>query len=163
MQQLFFFIFYKYKHLFERNILINAGRNFRGRICVQHQGGRYKSFFIKIDRFRFLNLYGFILRILDNFFVTGFLGIIVYLNGLVGTILLSEGIKKSSVVFSGFIFKNFLPVGSTQKLRFIKLFDYINSVEIFPVSGAIIARAAGTSVKIIAKDAKFVFLKLNSG
>jgi len=163
MKQLCFFVFLKYSLLFKRNLLVHSGRNYRGRVCVQHQGGRDKHKYIKIDRFRFINFYGFILRILDVFFITSFLGLIVYLNGLISFIVLSEGVKKFSLVFSGNFFKPFLPIGSSQRLSSIKLFDYINSIELFPLSGAKIARAAGSFSKIIAKDHNFIFLKLNSG
>jgi len=91
------------------------------------------------------------------FFITSFLGLVIYLNGLISFITLSEGVKKLSLVFSGIFFKFFLPIGSTQRLSNIKLFDYVNSVELFPFSGAKMARAAGSFSKIIAKDNSFFF------
>lgn len=159
------FIFHKFLKIFSCGFVIPAGRNFLGRICVQHQGAGIKSQYLKIDRFRYLNQFGFILRILKNKFRTGYIGFIMYDNGLSSFILLSEGIIKTSRVFSGHLkiyFDNF-KLGSTQKLLNINLFDNINSIELFPFSGSKIARAAGTCAKIISKDNEKSLLKLSSG
>jgi len=111
------------------------------------------------------NQYGFIIRIIRGFFCTGFLGFIIYDNGLTSFILLSEGVHKESRIFSGnlkfFYFPNKL--GSTQKLLNIQLFETINSIELFPHSGAVIGRSAGSFSKIITKDHRQSILKLNSG
>jgi len=165
MKLLHKFIFYKFSKIFSLGIALVAGRNFLGRICVQHQGGGVKINYLKIDRYRYLNQYGFIFRILENNFCTGFIGLIIYDNGLSSFILLSEGLMKGSRIFSGNN-KNFLEInkiGSTQKLLYIKVFDAINSFEIFPYSGSKYARAAGSYAKIIAKDNEKSILKLNSG
>jgi len=108
-------------------------------------------------------MYGFIIRIIDDFFRTAFFGLILYVNGLLNFILLSEGVVRYSTVFSGSLWEPFNFVGSTQKLLNIKLFESINSIEKFPKSGAIFARAAGCFAKIISKNREKAFLKLNSG
>lgn len=163
MQQYTFYIFSKYKKFFQRNLFIKAGRNFKGRICVQHQGGADKHNYVLVDRFRNINLYGFVLRIIDDFFKTAFLGLILYTNGLINFILLSEGVLKDSIIFSGGLFENKAYIGSTRKLFNIKLFESINSVEIYPKSGAKLGRSAGSFVKIISKDRNKASLKMTSG
>lgn len=45
----------------------------------------------------------------------------------------------------------------------INLFDTINSIELFPLSGFKLLRSAGTSSKIISKDTVKSVLKLPSG
>lgn len=165
MQTLHKFIFNKFSKILSVGIAIVAGRNFLGRICVQHQGGGVKVNYKKIDRFRYINQLGSLFRIVKTNFCTGFIGFIFYDNGLCSYILLSEGLVKGSRIFSGnkkFFFDNF-SIGSTQKLLHIKLFDTINSLELFPFSGAKIARAAGAYAKIISKDHEKSVLKLNSG
>jgi len=163
MLQAYFFIFKKCKKLFQRPLLINAGRNFKGRLCVQHQGSPDKHKIIGVDRFRYINAFGFVLRIIDDFFRTAFLGLILYDNGLANFILICEGVLKNALIFSGTLKILNAPLGSTQALFFIKLFDAISSIEVFPQSGGILARAAGTSSKIISKDRYFATLKLKSG
>jgi hypothetical protein len=61
------FLFKRYLFLFNCiqkkyfiGIVLSSGRNFFGRICVQHQGGALKNKFLKVDRFRHLNQYGYI-------------------------------------------------------------------------------------------------------
>jgi len=163
MLQQTFYIFSKYKKIFQKNLLINDGRNFKGRVCVQHQGAKDKHNYIIVDRFRNINMYGFVIRIIDDFFRTAFFGLILYVNGLLNFILLSEGVIRYSTIFSGSLLEPFNFVGSTQKLLNIKLFESINSIEKFPKSGAILARAAGCFAKIISKNREKAFLKLNSG
>jgi large subunit ribosomal protein L2 len=163
MMQLFYFIFLKYKKLHHKSLVLGSGRNFKGRICVQHKGSADKHNYIKVDRFRNINLYGFILRIIDVFYVSAFLGLVLYENGLINFILLSEGVVKYAIIFSGSRWNSNNFVGSTQKLMNIKLFDAINSIEKFPRSGAKMARAAGSFAKIISKNNFKVVLKFNSG
>jgi len=89
-------------------------------------------------------------------------GLIIYSNGLVSFILLSEGLKKGFKIFSGSKkIKYFL--GCTQKLLNVKLFDAISSIESFPLSGAKIARSAGVFSNIFSKEHEKSLLKLSSG
>lgn len=165
MKLLYKFIFNKFFKFFSYGIALVAGRNFFGRVCVQHKGGGVKVKYLKVDRFRYINQYGIIFRILQNTFFSGFLGLIFYDNGLSSFILLSEGLLKGSRVFSGnnqFFLESF-KLGSTKKFIYINLFDSINSFEHFPFSGFKFARAAGAYAKIISKDTNKSVLKLNSG
>jgi len=163
MVQTYFFLFKRCKKFFQKPLHIQAGRNFRGRLCVQHQGGSDKHNIILVDRFRFVNAYGLVLRIIDDFYRTAFVGLVLYDNGLANFILICEGVLKNALVFSGHLKILQAPVGSTQNLSFIKLFDAISSIELFPRSGAVLARAAGVFSKIISRNRHFVILKLNSG
>jgi len=103
-------------------------------------------------------------HIRDNFH-TGYIGLVFYDNGLTSFILLSEGVLKGSRLFSGNLklVYNHIKLGSTQKLLHINLFETINSIELVPYSGSILARAAGSSSKIITKDNIKSILKLSSG
>jgi len=118
--------------------------------------------YLRVDRYRYINKFGLIFRIIYHFFFTGFVGLILYSNGLSSFILLSENVKKGNKVFSG---RNKVKAstGSTQKLLNIKLFDSINSIEKFPFSGAKLARAAGTFSIIFSKENEKSVLKMSSG
>jgi len=104
-------------------------------------------------------------RVLKDFYRTGFIGLVIYENGLSAFILLSEGLVKGSRIFSGNLklYNESVRLGSTQKLFDINLFETINSIELFPFSGAIVAKSAGSSSKIITKDNETSILKLSSG
>jgi large subunit ribosomal protein L2 len=162
--QIYFFVFKKYNKLFSYGYKVVCGRNFFGRLTVQHKGGGVKTNYRRLDFHRSINQYGFVLRVCKDSYRSGFVGFVFYDSGLSNFILLSEGLIKGSKFFSGpqkVILDN--KVGSTQKLLNINLFDHINSVEFFPLSGFRLLRSAGSSSKIISKDNKKSVLKLNSG
>lgn len=167
MNKLYIYIYKKLLKSFFFGIVIKAGRNFLGRVCVRHQGGPNKLKAIKIDRYRNLNDMGMILRIFDDYYHTGYLGIIIYDSGVSSVILLSEGVLKFSRIFSGtssIFFDSYKSkIGSTQLLSKINVFENISSIEIFPNSGACLVRSAGNSAKIISKTTEKSLLKLSSG
>jgi len=76
MLKLYKFIFTKFSKIFSYGFVLASGRNFLGRICVQHQGGGNKTNFIKIDRYRYINQFGFIFRIIKDYYRTGFIGLV---------------------------------------------------------------------------------------
>jgi len=81
----------------------SSGRNFSGVICIRHKGGSHmkKSYFI--DFFRRINLFGFVSKIIKSINFTGFLGLIIYQNGLSCYNLLSEHMKIGDKIYSGYV------------------------------------------------------------
>jgi hypothetical protein len=69
------FLFLKFYKSLSYGFALSSGRNFFGRICVQHQGGGHKHKFLLVDRFRKLNQFGFILELFVIFFGPVFLGL----------------------------------------------------------------------------------------
>ena len=57
----------------------------------------------------------------------------------------------------------FFPTGSSTCINNVNLFSIVNSVELFPFSGAKVSRAAGCAATIIGSKKNKFFLKLNSG
>lgn len=157
------------KILKNSNISLSSygGRNFLGRICVYHKGAGNKNIYRKLDFYRRLNQVGYVLKVLKDSNRTGYIGLILYENGLSSFILLSEGLFKGGTIFSGFDLnlQNKMSDlnGSTTLLKNIGLFSNVNSIELYPLSGAKMARAAGSSSLIISKDAKTVSFKMSSG
>ena len=159
------YVFKKFDKIFSKGFVVISGRNFLGRICVQHKGGGVKTKYRNLDIFRNINQFGFILRIFKDYYRTGFIGLILYEDGLLNFILLAEGIEKGSRIFSGrerLLLKK-KNLGFTQKLININLFDIIHNIEIFPLSGFKIVRSAGCGAKIVSKDYSKSVLKLASG
>jgi large subunit ribosomal protein L2 len=157
-----FFLFEAIQKKHRVGIVFSSGRNFFGRICVQHQGGALKNKFLKIDRFRLLNQYGYVCRIVNHFFFSGSVGLIIYMNGLCNFVLLADGLRVGFSIFSGFLYSE-VGIGSTSKLFVIKLFDSVHSIEFFPFSGFKLARSAGVFSYIFSRDYGKVNLKLPSG
>jgi len=146
----------------------SGGRNFLGRVCVQGRGGGKKFRYLKIDFYRRINSFGKILKILSKIYISGFLGLILYENGLASYILLADGVKLGHIIYSGtsansFLSFNNLYLGWALPLKNINLFSVVNSVENKPYKGSIIVRAAGVGCILIGRSEKFSILKLNSG
>jgi large subunit ribosomal protein L2 len=133
-------------------------------LCLSSGSGN-KKIYRKLDIYRRLNQYGIVLKILKDSYRTGFLGCILYENGLLSFILLSEGIRRGHKIFSGFdlIHKDNMLLGSSFLLKNLGLFSYIHSVELFPLSGAHLAKSAGVGALIISKNVNKVSLKMASG
>lgn len=144
-----------------------SGRNFLGRICVYHQGGGKKRAYKMLDFYRRLNQVGVILKVLKDSNRTAYIGLVLYQNGLSSFILLSEGLSKGLTIFSGFDLNIMQKIpsqtGSTSLLKDIGLFSNVNCIELFPLSGAKMSRAAGASSLLISKDSRKVSLKMASG
>jgi large subunit ribosomal protein L2 len=138
-----------------------GGRNFNGRICVYHRGGGNKRIFRSIDRFRRLNQVGTIMRLFKFPIFSALVGFIIYDNGLSSFIILSSKVREGSRVFSGIFsdvnnkknYKNVsFSLGSTMLLEKVSLFSQINSIEVAPTKGFVLARAAGTSAFLTSRE-----------
>ena len=142
-----------------------SGRNFRGIISVHHKERGTKNNFLNIDFCRRLNTYGFVYKILKCKYRTGYLGGIIYENGLFSYILLTEKLKIGSKFYTGSFNENLElnTIGTTITLKNIRLFSMINNIEVYPYSGGSLTRAAGSSAILTGKLNDKVILKLKSG
>lgn len=75
---------------FKKRLSKAAGRNFLGRICVFHQGGGRFSLYRVIDFYRRLNTFGRVIRIFKDSFRSAFVATILYMNGLVASVVSVE-------------------------------------------------------------------------
>jgi large subunit ribosomal protein L2 len=101
MKDLINFFFFRLKKKCFIGLVNSGGRNFLGRITVFHRGGGKKFSYIYLDRFRRLNQYGCVYKVLKVRNFSSFIGLILYDNGLASFILLSAGLFVGSKVFSG--------------------------------------------------------------
>jgi len=66
---MFIFLFFrKFNKFFSYGYNVASGRNFLGRLTVQHKGGGVKNKYRVLDFYRNINQYGFILRVCKDFF-----------------------------------------------------------------------------------------------
>lgn len=82
-----------------------------GRICVHHQGGRELRRYTQVDIYRRVNMMGEIIKIYKVGERSGFVGIILYINGLTSNITIAEQVYVHSVIFSG----GYLPASYEQE------------------------------------------------
>lgn len=152
---------------FKKRLLKAAGRNFLGRICVFHQGGGPFKLYRVVDFQRRLNTYGRVISITKDPSRSAFVARILYVNGIVSSIISVEGLILGALLFSGGFLprKSLVPfsLGSAIPLRYINLFSVISTAELAPYQGLSLFRSAGVSAILISKDSRFGIVKCSSG
>nr|YP_009519318.1 ribosomal protein L2 [Codium arabicum]AYC65210.1 ribosomal protein L2 [Codium arabicum] len=149
------------KHLLQHYSRAN-GRNSTGHITSRHRGGGHKRRFRQIDFQR--KSYCLPMKILAFEYDPNrsvYLSLIKSFNGTKQYILKSEHNKIGDIVIS----HSRAPIssGNVLPLKNIPLGTQIHNIEIHPGKGAQLVRSAGTSAQVIAKELKYVTIKLPSG
>ena len=138
------------------------GRNNLGRITSRHRGGGHKKKYRFIDSKRNkIDIFGKVKTIEYDPNRNSLIALICYTDGEKRYILYPKGLKVGDSIISS----SQVPIvpGNAMPLRNISLGTYIHNIELQPGSGGKMARAAGTSAQIIAKQGYFVILRLPSG
>ena len=139
-----------------------GGRNAYGRITSRHRGGgaprKYRMIdFKRLDR----NVEGKITAIEYDPNRNVHIGLVFFRNGAKRYILMPEGLKVGSLVYSAIDAE--AKIGNSMPLRSIPVGFTIHNVEIRPNSGGKFARSAGTSVQLMAKGEEYASLRMPSG
>ena len=140
----------------------SGGRNNKGRISVRHIGGGHKQHYRIIDfkRNKF-DIPGRVERLEYDPNRTADIALIVYADGERRYIIAPKGLKVGDSVISSDSAP--IKVGNSLPLRNIPQGSSIHCVELKPLKGAQIARSAGTSVQLVAKEGSYVLIRLRSG
>jgi large subunit ribosomal protein L2 len=141
---------------------IQAGRNNNGRITVRHQGGGHKQHYRVIDFRR--NKDGIpakIERIEYDPNRSAHIALICYADGERRYIIAAKGMEAGQQILSG----PEAPIrpGNTLPIRNIPVGATLHCVEMLPGKGAQMARAAGSSVQLLAREGVYAQLRLRSG
>ncbi|MBM7334060.1 MAG: 50S ribosomal protein L2 [Alcanivorax sp.] len=140
----------------------NGGRNNNGRITTRHKGGGHKQKYRRVDFRRNKDgVPGVIERIEYDPNRSAHIALVKYLDGERRYILAPKGLKAGDRVQSGE--DAAIKVGNALPLRNIPLGSTVHNVEMKPGKGGQLARSAGTSVQVLAKDGGYVTLRLRSG
>ena len=140
----------------------NAGRNNNGRITVRHQGGGHKQHYRMIDFLR--NKDGIPAKVQHIEYDpnrTAHIALLCYADGERRYIIAPRGIAAGAQLISGA--EAPIKVGNTLPLRNIPVGSTIHCIELQPGKGAQIARSAGTSVQLLAREGAYAQLRLRSG
>lgn len=150
-----------YKALLEKKSK-NGGRNNNGRITVRHQGGGHKQHYRIIDfkRNKF-DIPAVVETIEYDPNRSAHLALLKYADGERRYIIAPGKIKVGDPVLSAD--QTEMKPGNCMKLLNIPLGTTIHCVEMKPNKGAQIARSAGTSARLIAKEGIYATLRLQSG
>ena len=139
-----------------------AGRNSYGHITMRHQGGGHKHHYRVIDFKR--NKDGISARVERVEYDpnrSAHLALLCYADGERRYIVAPKGVNAGMQLMSGI--EAPIKVGNTLPLRNIPVGTMIHCVEMLPGKGAQIARAAGASVQLLAREGDQAQLRLRSG
>jgi large subunit ribosomal protein L2 len=139
-----------------------SGRNNNGHITTRHQGGGHKKHYRIVDFRR--NKDGIIAkveRIEHDPNRSAHLALLCYRDGERRYIIAPKGITVGMELISG----PEAPIkpGNTLPLRNIPVGTTVHCIEMLPGKGAQLARSAGTSVQLLAREGSYAQLRLRSG
>ncbi|TXL01820.1 50S ribosomal protein L2 [Methylococcaceae bacterium HT1] len=140
----------------------SGGRNNNGRITTRHIGGGHKQSYRIIDFKRNkLDILGVVERLEYDPNRTANIALVLYKDGERKYIIAPKGVKAGQEIVSS---EN-APIkpGNCMSLRNMPLGSVIHCVELKPGKGAQMARSAGTSAQLVAKEGAHVTLRLRSG
>ncbi|MEO8211525.1 MAG: 50S ribosomal protein L2 [bacterium] len=139
----------------------SGGRNNLGRITSRFRGGGHKRRYRIIDFKRTNSGEAEVMSIEYDPNRTARIALIKYADGTKNYIIAPDGIKVGEKIEANN--EADLKSGNTLTLSAIPVGTFIHNIELKPGKGAQIARSAGTSAQIVAKDAKYSQVKLPSG
>jgi large subunit ribosomal protein L2 len=149
----------------ERSLLAplkkNAGRNSYGRITVRHKGGGNRRKYRIIDFKRDKEGVATVLTIEYDPNRSSHIALVEYEDGEKRYILAPVGLKVGDKVEEGA--QADIKVGNALKLKDIPTGTVVHNVELYPGRGGQLARAAGNSAQLMAKENGFALLRLPSG
>ena len=139
-----------------------GGRNNNGRITVRHQGGGHKRHYRVIDFKRNkLDIPAIVERIEYDPNRSANIALLKYADGERSYILCPSKMEIGTKIISSD--KADIKDGNSLKLKDIPLGTNIHCVEMKPGKGGQIARSAGTSARLVAKEGIYSTLRLQSG
>jgi large subunit ribosomal protein L2 len=140
----------------------SGGRNNNGRITTRHIGGGHKQHYRVIDFRR--NKDGIpatVERLEYDPNRSANIALVCYLDGERRYIIAPKGVSAGDVLESGDAAA--IKPGNTLPLRNIPVGSVVHCIEMKPGKGAQIARSAGTSAQLVARDGRYATLRLRSG
>lgn len=139
-----------------------SGRNNQGRITTRHQGGGHKRHYRIIDFRRNKDgVVGKVERLEYDPNRSAHIALVCYADGERRYIVAPKGLAVGAEVVSGQDAP--IRIGNTLPVRNIPVGTTIHCVEMQPGKGAQLARAAGTSVQLLAREGGYAQLRLRSG
>ena len=139
-----------------------AGRNNNGHITTRHKGGGHKKHYRVVDFCR--NKDGISARVERLEYDpnrTAHLALLCYADGERRYIIAPRGVKAGAELLSGS--EAPIKAGNTLPIRNIPVGTTVHCIELQPGRGAQLARSAGASAMLLARDGAYAQLRLRSG
>ncbi|NOQ36112.1 MAG: 50S ribosomal protein L2 [Methylococcaceae bacterium] len=140
----------------------NGGRNNQGRITTRHIGGGHKQHYRIIDFKRNkIDIPAVVEHLEYDPNRTANIALLLFKDGERKYIIAPKGLEVGQEVVSSEV----APVkpGNCMSLRNMPLGSTVHCIELKPGKGAQMARSAGTSAQLVAKEGMYVTLRLRSG
>ncbi len=139
-----------------------GGRNNVGRITTRHQGGGHKQHYRLLDFKRDKDgISGRVERIEYDPNRTAHIALVLYKDGERRYIIAPKDMQPQQEIISG----SHAPIktGNALPLRNIPVGTQVHCVELQPGKGAQLARSAGSSVQVVAREGAYTTVRLRSG
>lgn len=140
----------------------SGGRNNLGRVTSRHRGGGHRR------RYRIIDFKRNKIGIPATVFSVEYdpnrscrIALLNYADGEKRYIISPDGIKVGDKVMSGE--GSEIKIGNALKLKHLPIGSFIHNVELKPGKGGQMARSAGVSIQLLAKEGKYAHLRLPSG
>jgi large subunit ribosomal protein L2 len=139
-----------------------GGRNNHGHITVRHQGGGHKQLYRLIDFKRTKDgVPAKVERLEYDPNRTAFIALVLYKDGERRYIVAPKNLKEGDTIISGADAP--IKLGNALPLQNIPVGSMIHCVELKPGKGAQLARSAGATVQLIAREGQYALLRMRSG
>lgn len=139
-----------------------GGRNNAGRITTRHIGGGHRQHYRKIDFKRTKDGIGAkVERIEYDPNRTAHIALLLYADGERRYIIAPKGVAAGDVLHSGAAAP--IKPGNCLPIRSIPVGSVVHAIELKPGKGAQLARSAGASVQLVAREGQYATIRLRSG
>jgi large subunit ribosomal protein L2 len=139
-----------------------GGRNNHGHLTAYRVGGGHKRRFRIVDfKRRKFDMPATVERLEYDPNRTAFIALVRYEDGELSYILAPQRLKAGDKVVSGE--RADIKPGNAMPLKSIPVGTIVHNVELRPMAGGKMARAAGTYVQLVGRDADYALLRMGSG
>ena len=140
----------------------SGGRGGGGRVAVRFRGGGAKRLYRVVDfKRRKFDVPGTVERLEYDPNRSAFIALIKYQDGELSYILAPQRLRAGDTVIAAE--KTDVKPGNAMPLRSMPIGTIIHNVEMKPLKGGQIARAAGGYAQLVGRDAGYAQIRLNSG
>lgn len=139
-----------------------GGRNNTGRITTRHVGGGHRQHYRIVDfKRRKDDIPAKVERLEYDPNRSAHIALLVYADGERRYIIAPKGLSAGTEIVSGLHAP--IAVGNSLPLRNVPVGTVIHCIELKPGKGAQLARSAGASVQLVAREGAYATIRLRSG
>jgi large subunit ribosomal protein L2 len=140
----------------------SGGRNNHGHTAVRFRGGGHKQSYRNVDfRRRKFDMPATVERLEYDPNRSAFIALVKYQDGELSYIIAPQRLRPGDQVISGS--RVDIKPGNAMPMAAIPVGTIIHNIEMKPMAGGKMARAAGTYAQLVGKDAGYAQVKLMSG